>query len=492
MMRTAGQIILVALIILLGFSAAIASEISVQISGGIEKINSFKEKEIVYFSLSDLAAILGERLSWETVGISAVYESDEHKIRFVLNSPYLKINDAVNNMTYPARFKDGALYLPSRTFIPMFDLIRPEQITWDEERKLIRLDSEWYNITDLAFAPKSNGLLIELFVTEPLLYEIYITEGNWLNISMPGGRVNRRQVESRMDRKYLRDMNVVQFEKSAQVSLRIRRKIEKYADRFQANPGRIQISLIDTTASVIADRDPADFGPGDKIDKIVIDAGHGGKDYGAIGFKGTREKKIVLDIAKRLAKLIRKEKIFEVIMTREKDDQISLEDRTRIANEANGDVFVSIHANASLNRSARGFQVFFLAPAWNDEARALAQLENAPFMAEMNAFSAHQEDDLTFIISDMIQTEFQTESSDLASMINREFRKNLSSDTRARGIDQAGFYVLNGVYMPSILVEAAFLTNETDEELLNKKDYRQKVAEAIYEGLKRFKAKYEN
>ena len=469
-----------------------SSEISVQLSGTIEKIESYKDGRLTYFSLSGLAAILGERISWEQVGHSAKYVSDDYTMTFFLNSPYIKINDSIKNLIYPAQLKKGNLFLPIKTFLPIFDLIHPDRVTWDKERKLIRIDSEFYNVTDLAFAPKANGLLIELFINEPKEYEIYITEGNWLNISILGGKVNRRQVLSRMDRKYLRDINVVQFEQSAQVSVRMKQNITKYTDRFQSNPGRVQISLIDPSVAVVNDREHVDIGPDNLINKIIIDAGHGGSDYGAIGLSGSQEKKISLDIAKRLAKLIRKDKLFEVVMTREKDVAVSLERRTKIANEVNGDLFISIHSNASLKKSARGFQIFFLAPAWNDEARASAQLENASFLAEMNSGGDDDEDDLTFILSDMIQTEFQVESADLAAMIDKEFRKKLKKETKARGIDQAGFYVLNGVYMPSILVESAFLTNKADEKLLKKKKFRQKIAEAIYEGLKRFKTKYES
>lgn len=483
------QIILFA-VLLSGISYG--SEISVQLSGTIEKIESYKDGRLTYFSLSGLTSILGERISWEKIGLSAKYVSDEYTITFFLNSPYIKVNDSIKNLIYPVQLKKGNLFLPIKTFLPIFDLIHPDRIIWDKDRKLIRIDSEFYNVTDLAFAPKANGLLIELFINEPKEYEIYITEGNWLNISILGGKVNRRQVLSRMERKYLRDINVVQFEQSAQVSLRMRQNITKYTDRFQSNPGRVQISLIDPSVAIIGNRNHVNIGPDNLINKIIIDAGHGGDDYGAIGLNGSKEKKIVLDIAKRLAKLIRKDKIFEAVMTREKDVGVSLENRTKIANESNGDLFVSIHSNASLNKSARGFQIFYLAPAWNDEARASAQLENASFLAEMNSGGDNDIDDLTFILSDMIQTEFQVESADFAAMVDKEFRKKLRKETKARGIDQAGFYVLNGVYMPSVLIETAFLTNKADEKLLKKKKFRQKIAEGIYEGLKRFKAKYES
>lgn len=477
---------------LLTFPAGIfASQVTVQITGGIEKIDAYEQNDIVYFSFSQLVDILGDHISWEEVGLAARYENKNHKILFYFDSPYISINDTVKNLTHPVKFRAGHVYLPAQTFIYMFDLIRSEQISWDNDRRLIRINSEWYNITDIALSSKANGLLIEIFVTEPKKYEIYESEGNWLNVTIPGGTVNRRQVLSRRSNKLLRDMNAFQFEASAQISLRFRKGIGNYTHRFQTNPSRIQISIIDTAAAPIIYNVIDQIGPDDRIDKIIVDAGHGGRDNGAIGFRKTREKKIVLDIAKRLAKLIRKEKLFQVVMTREKDKYVPLEDRAEIANKNNGDLFVSIHANASPQRTARGFQVFFLAPANNDAARAAAQLENAPFLEEISFGFEDDGDDLSMILSDMIQTEFQVESADLAAMVDKELRKRVSKKTRARGLDQAGFVVLNRIYMPSILVEAAFLTNKNDEDLLRKKSYRQKIAEAIYAGLKRFRAKYE-
>ncbi|UCD17242.1 MAG: N-acetylmuramoyl-L-alanine amidase [Candidatus Zixiibacteriota bacterium] len=485
-------IILTVGICLVLFSGLSAGEISVQISGGIEKIGHEKLNDIAYFSLSDLLRILGERISWETVGVSAALKTEGHTARFFINSPYINVDDTVRNLTFPIVLIHGGLYAPAQTMLPVLDHLRPERITWDGDRRRIRIDSEFYTITDLALSPKANGLLIEIFVSEPRDYEIYQSEGNWLNITVPDATVNQRQLLARRSRKYLRDMNVFQFEASAQISLRLRKPIGKISSGFTGSPGRIQISLIDTTAPPIARNNQDKIGPDDRIDKIIIDAGHGGDDHGAIGLKGTREKKITLDIAKRLAKLIRKEKLFEVVMVRDKDKYVPLDDRARIANSSGGDLYVSIHANASLKRSARGFQVFFLAPALNDDARAAAQLENAFFLSRRTALDAHEGDDLSFILSDMIQNEFQEESSDLAAMVDMEFRKRLTKHTRARGLDQAGFFVLNGVFMPSILVESGFLSNPEDEKLLKSKKYRQDVAEAVYAGLKRFKSKYES
>lgn len=468
-----------------------ASQITVHVSGGIEKIDQFTENNITYYSHSQFAEILGEKVSWDIIGLSAEYKTDNHKAIIYFNSPYISIDDTVKNIIYPAIFKNGNLYLPAITFIPLLNLMHSEQIIWDQNGMAIRVDSEWFNITDVALTSKANGNLIEIFLTEPKNYEIYQSEGNWLNVTIPGGTVNIRQVLGRKSNNLLKDINAYQFESSAQVSFRLKNPINKYTHRFQNNPSRIQISLIDPSAGPIVHNALEQVGPNEIIDKIIIDPGHGGEDYGAIGFDKTREKKIVLDIAKRLAKLIRKDKLFEVVLTRDKDEYIPLEKRAQIANDNKGDLFISIHANASTKRAARGFQVFFLAPANNDDARAAAQLENASFLAEMNRNDEELQDDISIILSQMIQTEFQVESADLADIVDKELRKKAGKSTKARGMDQAGFVVLNNVYMPSILVETAFITNQEDENLLNSKTYREDIAEAIYAGLKRFKAKYE-
>ncbi|RME23161.1 MAG: N-acetylmuramoyl-L-alanine amidase, partial [Candidatus Zixiibacteriota bacterium] len=284
---------------------------------------------------------------------------------------------------------------------------------------------------------------------------------------------------------------------TGQISIRLKRPLKKWSHKLVLNPPRIQISIADPGFKLAANDTAQVIGPDKKIDVIVIDPGHGGDDYGAIGPRGTREKDVVLRIAKELARIIRKDKQFKVIMTRDRDKTVSLEQRAAIANKAGADLFISIHANASPKHRVRGWNVFFLAPAKNDSARAVAQLENSYFLRESaNAFEAHMgsheedRDPVLNILNEMIMTEFQSESHDFAMMVDKELRRNLKIP--ARGVDQAGFYVLNKVFTPSVLIETAFISNRTEEKLLKSKKYQHKVAEAIYRAIKRFKAKYES
>ncbi len=226
-----------------------------------------------------------------------------------------------------------------------------------------------------------------------------------------------------------------------------------------------------------------------KIDTIVIDAGHGGQDPGAIGrSKRTREKDMALDIAKLLRDEVRKRSDIKVVMTRDKDVFIPLGQRTKIANKAGGKLFISIHCNSSTNRRVNGEYTYFLSPARTERAMEVALKENSVIKYE-----EHREDypDLSeenFILLAMAQAQFVKESEELATMILR----SMSSKTglRNRGVDQAGFYVLIGASMPAVLVETAFISNPKEERLLRTSSFRKKVATGICDAILEFRKRY--
>ncbi len=218
-----------------------------------------------------------------------------------------------------------------------------------------------------------------------------------------------------------------------------------------------------------------------KIGRIVIDPGHGGHDTGTIGPTGLMEKDVVLDVGLRLKKLIEEKTDAEVIMTRTDDTFIPLEERTAIANEKGADLFISIHANASRDRRARGIETYFLNFTSNPEALEVAARENATTQE-----SVHQLQDL---IKKIALTEKIEESQDFATHVQREVYKRLRKSTGAgknRGVKKAPFVVLIGANMPSILAEISFLTNPHDERLLKKPAHRERIAEALYQGVEQY------
>jgi len=474
-----------------------AKTLKVSVSGGTEKINYYENDEVIYYSFSQFIELIGGVLDWEIVGHKISYKNDTTNLSFLINSPFFEYNDSIFNMTYPAEIEDGQLYLPIETTIPILDRIFQQKITWDKKSKNLRVDSEYFNINDISISSKANGLLIELFLSTALAYEVFVTEGNWINISVRDGKLNRSRILSRRDRRYMYDLKAHQVADAAQVSIRLKRTVENWHHKIQYDPTRIQISIADAGFEIEPSDTHNSIGPDDRIDVIVIDPGHGGKQYGAVGRGGTREKDVALAIGKRLAKLIRKDKQFKVIMTRDRDETVTLEKRAEIANEAGADLFISIHANSNVKRHVRGWNVFYLAPARNDSARSVAQFENSSFLRDQESSDANESNDtddlyndpVLSILNEMIMTEFQVESQDFAKMVDKEFRRSLK--TPARGVDMAGFFVLNKVFTPSVLVECAFISNKTEEKLLKSKGYQEDVAKSIYKAIMRFKDKYE-
>jgi len=231
---------------------------------------------------------------------------------------------------------------------------------------------------------------------------------------------------------------------------------------------------------------PAVAGPF-QVRKIVLDPGHGGKDPGARGRKGTKEKEIVLDVALRIRDLLAENGV-DVIMTRDKDQFISLGRRTQIANKNKADFFISIHANSSRSRVASGFEVYYLSNTVDDESRAIAAMENANLDIEEDAFSGRTQD-LDATLWDLINSENRTESAELAKELEQSARARLG--VRNRGVKSARFAVLKGATMPAVLVEVGFLTNPVEEERLLSSGYRQRLAEAITTGILNYKSRYE-
>ena len=218
------------------------------------------------------------------------------------------------------------------------------------------------------------------------------------------------------------------------------------------------------------------------VRRIIIDPGHGGRDYGAPGhLKGVHEKRVVLQLGKRLAKMLRSQLNCETILTRDKDVYLSLEERTAIANTRNADLFISIHTNASPDKRAMGVETFILNLATDDEAIRVAALENATSTKNIS--------DLDSILQDLMQNAKVSESSRLASYVQQSMlgrlRKNFHQ-VKSKGVKQAPFYVLLGADMPAILVETSFISNPTECKRLTTPAYQEALCQGIVSGVKRY------
>ena len=215
---------------------------------------------------------------------------------------------------------------------------------------------------------------------------------------------------------------------------------------------------------------------------IVIDAGHGGKDPGAVGYRGTKEKDIALDVAKRLEKKLAKNMSVKIVMTRDEDIFLRLSERTKIANESNGSLFISIHTNAAEDRRASGFETFLIGQNKNEAAVRVAARENAVLELEGSTGKKLTDEDL--IKATIAQSAFASKSEQFASLVQKEIKKRVQS--KDRGVKQAGFYVLMGASMPNVLVELGFISNPSEEKKLRSPQYRDQLATAIYRAVEQY------
>ncbi len=258
----------------------------------------------------------------------------------------------------------------------------------------------------------------------------------------------------------------------------VAKKVETDATptKVEAKPAEDDVKIIPAKPAGNGDRSLI-RSLGLKLQRVIIDPGHGGHDTGTIGPSGYTEKDLVLDVSKRLKELIEKEIGAEVILTRDDDRFIPLETRTAIANQHEGDLFISIHANSSRVRTVRGVETFYLNLTTSREALDIATRENAA-----SEHSIHELQDLSkkILLQDKVE-----ESRELARVMQKSLagRRNSGTD---RGVKQAPFIVLMGANMPSILAEISFISNPQEEKLLKDSDYRQSIAESLLAGVKSY------
>jgi N-acetylmuramoyl-L-alanine amidase len=218
----------------------------------------------------------------------------------------------------------------------------------------------------------------------------------------------------------------------------------------------------------------------------MLDPGHGGHDPGAQGINGLSEKTVVLAVSKRLAKKLRQRLSVEVLVTRNRDIFVPLPERTARANAAKADLFISIHANASPNTAMHGIETYYLNNTNDRATMRLAKIENG---LRQQSRQQRRGTELTFILSDLIQTGKEEESISLARSLQHSLVNHAREhypEARDLGVKKGPFYVLVGAHMPCVLVETAFLTHPIEGKRLGLSTYQDALAEGLFQGISRF------
>ena len=439
----------------------------------------------LYISTKDLAQSFTSKLYENSDRKKLVIYISGSKIKISGNSSYIIIDDEAYQMPLEAVVELDDIYIPAKYFFGILKRTILPGINFDTKKELLEIDVIRFNITDIKIDVKSNGTIIRM-PTKKTFFEgnisSFINKHGWYYLTIAGGVIDTVSINSATPRGVVRQIESDQIGKTAQVAFKLGTNVISHDLSQSRDPNEIIINLR-TPLGRLNDH-IQDVKARWLLDTVVLDAGHGGKDPGAVGKYGTKEKDVVLDITKRAGRLLEKSGI-KVVYTRDEDVFVPLLDRTKIANDANGKLFVSIHTNANKNRKVQGFETFLLRPGKSEDAIEVASRENS--VINLEEFTDRYEE-LTgeaLIMATMAQSMFMKESEDLASIMQMELDKKL--DTPNRGVKQAGFYVLIGASMPNALVEIGFISNPSEEKRLRQSAHKEKIAEAIYQAIKHFK-----
>jgi N-acetylmuramoyl-L-alanine amidase len=480
-------------------------------TGDTTSVQHFDSAGVSYLSLNDFFNPLHIPIAVnDSTGKIEVLIASQ-LVRFTDRSPFVVITERVSNNSTVYQLPSGiirhndAWYAPAFAFIPLFQQLSGENVRYDTVQQLLSFRTKTYSrfdITDIHIEKKLNGYLINIGANKKLAnIESWLKSDGWLFITINNARGDTIALSKTKPLGVVKKILAFQSPSSLQLTFRVSSDVEQAEVMNDPTSENILVSLHTRSSSakaeaVLKQQEQAKQNLARnkwKLDVIVIDAGHGGKDPGTIGVVRTREKDITLAVALKLGALIEQNLPgVKVIYTRKTDKFVELYRRTQIANEAGGKLFVSIHCNSLPHptTSISGFEIYLLRPGRTQEAIAIASRENEVVQLEDNYQNRYQKlTEEEFILVTMAQSAYMKYSEQFAGIASHSMAQNLR--IKNSGIKQAGFYVLVGASMPNALVELGYLSNRREEQVLRSENGQDKIAESLFNGIKQYKAVYE-
>ena len=449
-------------------------------------VPSVIENDRLFVSARNVVEALGGRITWFPALKLMTVNINGRTARLVIDEPSLEIDEKVISLEIPARILDNRVMIP----LEVLKIIAEVDVKWENQTKTLSINTiRPYLLEVRSYShPDKTRVVIDLSEKTEFRGDKLINPDRIFIDIM--GSITKLEDTSKQIKI---DDGVVKTVRTARFNQEITRVVfdlyqeSRYELFSLIDPDRVVIDIfkpgeeavVSETLPAKTEEKPA-HGPeitGKRV--VIIDPGHGGKDPGAIGPSGLKEKEVTLGIALYLEKLLKGAGI-STYLTRNKDEFVYLEDRTDFANQKNGFVFVSLHANSVLNHrpSAKGIETFVLSSKYiGASARDVADREN-------RASRAHPEldTDLAKIIADLEESSNIQRSFDFAKIVQEKLVKYLKLEDR--GVKQAPFVVLKGVNMVAVIAEVAFVSNPKEEKLLKNNEFRQKSAQALFEAIK--------
>jgi N-acetylmuramoyl-L-alanine amidase len=483
---------------------------------GTKSVSAWQREGILYVPISELAEALSINYFENDETGKVELKSNYFLLKTTPRSPYVIVTPRSSGVPKVYQLPTSTYLKNDKTFIPLqfsidaLEIIAERELKFEKPNKLIvgKKNSaplegkQWmydipdlppttgYDITGISITEKVNGTLIRLYSKSRI--PSYYTSFKDDELTIIFRKVNADvQKTSRGE-----ISNLIQKIETRNVGTDVEFKIivgSDYSTSEVMNVPESNDVIITIHNKVFSQSDQTKKNM-DKwsFDVVVIDAGHGGKDPGAIGIDNLKEKDVTLAIAVKLGEIMKEEMPdVEVVYTRKNDTFIDLYKRGKIANENNGKLFISIHCNSTKKKpsDASGAEVYLLRPGRTEEAIEIAETENSVIEYEDNPQRYEKLTDENFILVSMAHSAYMKYSEKFAELLNKDFDLNLK--LKSRGVKQAGFYVLVGASMPSVLIETGFISNKEDAKFLKSAAGQKQMAESILSSIKTYRKFYE-
>ncbi|GBD88816.1 N-acetylmuramoyl-L-alanine amidase AmiA precursor [bacterium BMS3Abin03] len=485
----------------------------IQSGGTVKPIPAYTREGILYFSIRDFAEALNINYFFNEKNGKFELKFNNYLLKVTSKNPYLVITERVSGSQWIFQLPTSSYYLKQLIFVPLKYIIGPvakaygREIIFAQPNKLIiggKIigDKQWFthsteykktgafDVTGIMISEKANGTLIKIQTSKriPSYYSSFkdgILTLIFRKVNADVSRINRDHLNG-----LIKKIETKNIGPDTEFKIVVGKGYSTYEVMNVEGSNDIIVTIHNKIFTNFENELKTQKKWG--FDVIVIDPGHGGKDPGAIGIGKVKEKDINLSVALKLGKLIEKNmKDVKVVYTRKTDKFVDLYKRGKIANEKDGKLFISIHCNSTKKKptDVNGIEVYLLRPGRTSEAITIAERENSVIEYEDDPARYKKLTDENFILVSMAHSAYMKYSETFADLLNNEFKHN--TKLKARGVKQAGFYVLVGASMPNVLIETGFISNKKDAIFLKSHNGQKQLAEAIFDAIKSYRKFYE-